>query len=108
MQLNVNEYLAVLLPTLVSTLTRSGNRVQPTLVRPPGRGWSFQPSPGAETGCNTMTDWRSLPGTCFNPHPVTAPGATSPMHQTGWSRTHFNPHPASAPGATLQFHDVLP
>jgi len=108
----------------VSTLTRCEHRVRGGTMTTTHRRYTFQPSPGASTGCEPSP----LPscartGPCFNPHPVRAPGAsvlqadevliaevstlTRCEHRVRGSApcpgrspaASFNPHPVRAPGA---------
>ena len=112
--------------TVVSILTRSGDRVQRRL-RPHRRALiRFQSSPGPETGCNVVSSCcRPHQCRCFNPHPVRRPGATLEVpavlrhrHVSILTRSgdrvqplesqvrprgihSFNPHPVRRPGATI-------
>ena len=86
----------------VSTLTRREHRVRPQTSGIVVRFMPFQPSPGANTGCDNQFQLRGHSVDRFQPSPGANTGCDSPRSQAGGSRPCcFNPHPARTPGATV-------
>ena len=84
----------------VSILARRMRRAQRGMSCGGRRDRSFQSSPDACAGRNSVLVTRPARSRSFNPRPTHAPGATANCFAPGFPLGRFNPRPTHAPGAT--------